>query len=140
MTATGGWTLTKDDVHKVLTQGVMSQEDSEEDCLLFMALLHTHEIYLKPEVVVDDLQENDPNVPFPPATQRAAAAAVASVWPPGTRKGAPDYWYGVYSNETPYEFLKYVPPSHLERIEALKGRLLAHAFVDRIKVDPFSVG
>jgi hypothetical protein len=51
---------------------------SEEDALLWMVLLHTHEIHLQPGTLEDLNGENV--VVLSPDTQRGAAAVIAALW------------------------------------------------------------
>jgi hypothetical protein len=82
-----------------------------------MVLLHTHEIQLRPGVVVNGDQSL---TVFPSLTQRAAAAVIASLWAEleAGQDGRSDYtyWYHQYNSRARYELLSDVP-------EALRPRL-----------------
>jgi hypothetical protein len=89
-----------------------------------MALLHTHEIRLRPGVVVDDGQDL---TTFPALTQRGAAAVLADLW--ADLKDGHDgrldyaYWYFQYNRRTPYEVGSAVPDTLRARLIELREAL-----------------
>jgi hypothetical protein len=96
---------------------------SEEDALLWMALLHTHEIHLQPGTLED--LKGDPIVILSPDTQRGAAAVIAALWRKHSDPVRTDYtyWYFEYGMRTPYELFDDAPPAHQERIRQLREAL-----------------
>lgn len=106
----------------------------ERDILLYMVLLHTHEIVLQPGVTLDDVTFADSGgeLRLPPITQRDAAGVVASRWPAEDERGRYEYWYWKYNGTTPYEMLDDVPVQDRARMEELRLRLLDDPRVARV--------
>ena len=106
-----------------LLQNTIQGGLTEEDALLWMALLHTHEIHLLPGTL-DDLSDRNALV-LPAETQRGAATLIAALW---RKRSDPQrtnyvYWYGEYNRRTPYELLSDASPPHHERIQQLRETL-----------------
>jgi hypothetical protein len=91
-------------IHAALLRDHMSGSTTEEEFLLWMVLIHTHQIALTEPFVQD--------VPgltvVEPATQRAAASAIADLWPAreDEDKVSYIYWYRAYQLKTPYETMR----------------------------------
>jgi hypothetical protein len=96
---------------------------SEEDALLWMALLHTHEIHLQPGTLEDLNGENV--VVLSPDTQRGAAAVIAALWRKRSDPVRTDYgyWYHEYGMRTPYELFEDAPPLRQERMGQFRQAL-----------------
>jgi hypothetical protein len=100
---------------------------TEEDALLWMVLLHTHAIHLRPGVLSSHRngEQAEEILVLPTQTQRAAASDIAALWPDRTDERANYlYWYYQYSTRTPYEVLGAVPDDQRTRLLQLR-RLLA---------------
>ena len=82
--------MTKYEIHKSITKALLSPETCTEDMLLYMVLLHTHDIYLKPGVVLEDVPTHDAtkSLLLPAITRRHAAEVVASLWPTEDNRGS----------------------------------------------------
>jgi hypothetical protein len=126
--------MTKYEIHKSLTHTVLSAEAQGEDVLLYMVLLHTHDLYLKPGVVLEDVIMKDVTKPLllPAITRRHAAEVVASLWSSADKRGAEDYWYSLFIKTTPYEVLSDVPTPSRERVMELKELLLCDPRVEAV--------
>ncbi|HZT78783.1 MAG TPA: hypothetical protein VFA26_01055 [Gemmataceae bacterium] len=117
-------TLTRDALHLELLRNCNPGPLAESDALLWMVLLHTHEIRLHPGIVTDG---DRGLVSFAALTQRHVASVIADLW--AERKGDRDersdyaYWYRLYNTQAPYETLADVPTSLLPRISELRGAL-----------------
>jgi hypothetical protein len=111
-------TLTRETLHQKLLKDSISGKPTEADTLLWMVLLHTHQIHLRPEVVAG---VNGAILDFPAITQRHAAEVAAQLWkelyPADREKADYTYWYWRYNTETPYEVVEDIP-------DALRPRLL----------------
>jgi hypothetical protein len=96
---------------------------TEEDALLWMALLHTHEIHLRPGTV-EDLKGNGTQV-LAADTQRGAAEVVAALWRKrsDSERSNYTYWYVEYNRRLHYEVFEDVPPPHRERIRQFREAL-----------------
>jgi hypothetical protein len=102
----------------------MSKDLTELDALLWMVLLHTHEIRLRPGAVSSS---NGEPLSFAALTQRHAGEVMAGIWSdfypdPGDR-GNYAYWYRQYNTQTPYEVLEDVPAPLLPRLTELRAAL-----------------
>jgi len=126
--------MTKYEIHKSITQAVLSAEADDENVLLYMVLLHTHDLYLKPEIAIEDVITKDVTKPLllPALTRRHAAEVVASLWPSTDKRGAEDYWYSHFIRTTPYEVLSDVPAQSRERVMELKELLLCDPRVEAV--------
>jgi hypothetical protein len=115
--------LTKETARVELLRSVLSGPLTEEDALLWMVLLHTHEIHLRPEVLSNrgNGEQGEEIKVLPAETQRGAASAIAILWPDRTDTRANDvYWYHQYNTRTPYEVLDAVPYDQRTRLMELR--------------------
>jgi hypothetical protein len=97
---------------------------TEADALLWMVLLHTHGIRLRPGVVTGA----DPGLTeFPALTQRGAAGVVADLWADlkdrQDKRSDYTYWYHQYNSQVPYEVIGEVPDSLQPRLTELRDAL-----------------
>jgi hypothetical protein len=115
--------MTRETARVELLQYAIQGGLTEEDALLWMALLHTHEIHLPPGTL-EDLNGRDAVV-LPAETRRGAAGVMAALW----RKRSDPlrtnylYWYNEYGRRTPYELFDNAPPPHQERIRQFRDAL-----------------
>jgi hypothetical protein len=117
-------TLTKDNIHRELVGACTAGRLTEADALLWMVLLHTHELHLQPGV----MEGADPSLTVVPAlTQRGAAAVVADLWADlegrQDRRSDYTYWYHQYNSRVPYEVVIDVPESLRPRLIELREAL-----------------
>jgi hypothetical protein len=124
--------MTKYEIHKSLTHSVLSPEAGSEAVLLYMVLLHTHDIYLKLGVVLEDVAMKDmtKSLLLPAITRRHAAEVVASLWPSDDKKGRDEYWHSLFNKTTPYEVVGDVPAEALAHLMELKELLLSDPRVE----------
>ena len=115
--------MNKSNAREELLRNAIPDGLSEEDALLWMALLHTHEIHLRPGT----LEELDSSnvVVLPADTQRGVASVIAALW---RKRSDPVrtnyvYWYNEYVRRTPYELFDSAPPAHKERIRQFREAL-----------------
>jgi hypothetical protein len=116
--------MTKETVREELLRNAIRGALSEEDALLWMALLHTHVLHLMPGTL-EDLDSSD-GVVLPSDTRRGVAAVIAALW---RQRADPQrtnysYWYNQYGLRTPYEMFESIPPAHQERIRQLREILM----------------
>jgi hypothetical protein len=109
---------------------------NESNALLWIILLHTHELRLHAGAVADS---NGIPVTLPPLTQRQAAEVVADVWaesmPQKDERADYRWWYRQYSCQTPYEVLGDVPETLQPRLFALRDALLQDPRVEAVVVE-----
>jgi hypothetical protein len=108
-------------IHAELIQKHIADATDENELLLWMVLIHTHQISL----AMPSIQGAPDLEVVQPATQRAAAGAIAGLWPTREDKERASYlyWYRAYQLRTPYETMRAVPPEILARIEILRQKL-----------------
>jgi hypothetical protein len=109
-----------------LLRGVLSGPLTEEDALLWMVLLHTHAIHLRPGVLSSqgDGEQAGEIAVLPAETQRGAASIIAALWPDRSDERANyAYWYFQYNTRTPYEVLDAVPEDQRTRLFQLRHLL-----------------
>jgi hypothetical protein len=114
--------LTIDTIHAELVGNALDGKLSEEDAFMWMVLLHTHEIHLRPGVLADR-----PAVCCLAAlTQRHAASVIAELWPDrkDSQRTEYVYWYVSYCGRMP-QVLSALPPEMLPRLFALHDALSA---------------
>jgi hypothetical protein len=113
--------IAMDKAHRELLHDVISAQLTEEDALLWMVLIHTHEIHLRVPMLGDALGVTT----LAPATQRQAASVIAALWPDRASQQAEyTFWYREYQLKTPYEDISDVPPHLLARLVQLREALL----------------
>jgi hypothetical protein len=113
-------------IHEVILRDVIRGRLTEEDALVWMVLLHTHEIHLHSGVVADpsgNVQTHMEAV-LPAETQRGAATLIAALWPDREDKRT-DYvhWYWEYNMKTPYEDVSDIPKEMHGRLQELRAGL-----------------
>lgn len=115
--------MTKETARIELLRNVLPGPLKEEDALLWMVLLHTYAIHLRPGVLLgrgDDEQSREITV-LPAESRRGAASAIAALWPNRMDERANYvYWYNQYNLRTPYEVLTDVPEDRRNRLVALR--------------------
>jgi hypothetical protein len=126
--------MNKYEIHKSIARAVLPPDVKADDVLLFMVLLHTHDLYLKAGVTLEDVKRCDDASPLtlPAITRRHAAEVVASLWPAGDKRGEEQYWYSHFVNSTPFEVLSDVPAEGLRRLLELKELLLCDPRVEAV--------
>jgi hypothetical protein len=127
--------MKKQDILESIALSVLSREDLEEELLMFMVLLHTHDIQLKRGILLEDAHQADPSLPIVlrAVTHRHAASIVASLWPRNDKRGAYEYWYAQYNTATPYEVVSDIPPAQLRRLDSMKERVLKDHRIEALK-------
>ena len=110
-----------DKIHQELLRGVIGGQLTQEDALLWMVLIHTHEIHLRSPILTDARGVTK----LATATQRHAASVTAALWPDRASQQAEyTFWYREYQLKTPYEDISDVPPHQLARLVQLREALL----------------
>ncbi len=127
-------TMSKYEIHKSLTHAVLSAEAQPGEVLLYMVLLHVHDLYLKAGITLEDAKNDDISKPLllPAITRRHAAEVVASLWPAGDKRAEEQYWYSLFLKTTPYEDLSDVPAESLKRLLELKELLLCDPRIEAV--------
>ena len=121
--------LTKDNAHKALSSAVVPRLWTQEEALLWMVLIHTHEVHLRPGVLVDDdgSEVRDEVPVLPPTTQHMASEILASLWrgSEDARLRNPIYWYRKYTDLGPIEDIADANASIRRGVGALRNKLAA---------------
>ena len=126
--------MSTDEFHRAIARAALPEDATEEDVLLYMALIHLHGLRLKQGVSFDDVAqgERERAVTLAALTQRHAASVVASLWPIQDSKGQYEYWYSRYNRLTPYEVVSDVPSGKMARLQAFREALLGHPQIDAV--------
>ena len=104
---------------------ILKQPFSEEDALVWMILLHTHQIYLQ--------DRSRPETHLAALTQRGAAEVVAHFWPDRSDERSNYwYWYRLYNTKTPFEDLSQVPPNLMARLVQFRDLLAKNPQIQAI--------
>jgi hypothetical protein len=117
---------TLETAHEELLRSVLRGPLTEEDALLWMVLLHTHAIHLRPGTILEGCGNNGTDGPIvlPPETQRGVASVMAALWPNRSDERADYiYWYWQYNTRVPYEVLSDVPADLMPRLLKLRDLL-----------------
>lgn len=110
-------------VPRELLGSVLKGRLTEDDALLWMVLLHTHAIHLRPILQSVNGVPGSGEV-LPAETQRGAAEVIAELWPDRHDERAdPSYWYWQFNVRTPYELLNEVPRELRARLLQLRDLL-----------------
>jgi hypothetical protein len=119
--------------HSELLQSATGGRLTEQDALLWMVLLHTHQIHIVPEAVEVRWSKHEQRgmVVLAPHTQRGVACAIASIWAKLKQKRNKSqderchyiYWYWQYNTRVPYEISEDIPEQLRPRLEELRAML-----------------
>jgi hypothetical protein len=110
-----------------LLEGILSQPFSEEDALVWMILLHTHQFCL---------QNGTSETCLAALTQRSAAEVIAHFWPDRSdRRSDYSYWYALYNRRGAFEDLTQVPSSLLAGLVQCRDRLAKNPQIRAIVED-----
>ena len=126
--------LRPDTAHEELVRTAANGRLTEEDALVWMVLLHTHEMHLQTDAVCDSWRSHtaDGHAILAAHTQRGVAAVIASLWkvmkgkrgrPSDDQRSDYAYWYGQYNTRVPYEVIDSVPADLLHRLQELRDLL-----------------
>ena len=126
--------LRPDTAHEELVRAAVDGRLSEEDALVWMVLLHTHEMHLQADAVCDSWRSHAGagHVVLAAQTRRVVAAVIASLWkelmekrgqPPDEQRSNYAYWYWQYSTRVPYEVIEAVPTELLPRLQEFRDVL-----------------
>ena len=116
--------------HTELARAAMEGRLNEEDALVWMVLLHTHEIHLHGRSTEDALRRHERNgvVSLSAHTQRGVAAAIAELWAEikhkrgqhsGDQRTRYEHWYWEF-NTRGYESVENIPARMKSRLEELR--------------------
>lgn len=107
-------------IHKDLVESFANKPANEKEMLLWMALMHTHQI--EPSEPFADV----PTVKVAePLSQRAAATVIAEFWPEHSDRERKSYvyWYRRYQQDLCYEKMAEVPAIESAEIEKLRKKI-----------------
>jgi hypothetical protein len=117
--------LTRENAHATLLRDLLGERIAEDDALLWMVLLHTHEIHMRPDALAEAWPNGQVAV-LPAETQRGVASIIASLWPDRDDPRAQYvYWYILFNTRTPYETLDAVPDELKRHLLQLRDSLAA---------------
>ena len=118
------------ELHRELIRNHINNPRDEDELLLWMMLLHTHKVVLADIRLCDDC-----HVDFiHGATHRAAAEAIANLWPDQNDERAfYVYWYQKYLHV--YAGAGSVPTERAAEIDVLRKRLESDPRVKSVTVD-----
>jgi len=112
--------LTTENVHQqLLHDATRGRKLTDDEVLLWMILLHTHDIHLREPFLFDapGVQE------LGAVTQRQAATVVAALWPNRSdERSHYAFWYRAYQT-APYESIGDVPLNVRSRLSELRDIL-----------------
>ncbi len=122
------------DVYERILRDVIPEDASLEDVLLYMVVLHTHAVGVRPDVPVDDVSRAsaEVGVVLGPLTRNHLAELVSSLWPPNDRRRDMTFWHDAYARRTPYEVFEDVPEHLRDRAVASKQTIENHPLVERL--------
>jgi hypothetical protein len=114
---------------------VLNGRLTEDDALLWMVLLHTHQIHIRAECVEADWRKHqkDGFVILFAHTRRGVASVIAEIWREikmKRKRQSDDHrtryesWYWDYCSRVPYKLAESIPDNLRPRIEELKSLLL----------------
>lgn len=124
--------MLKNEVHLELLRSIAPVLSNEHEALLWMTLLHTHEIHLNEPIIADC-----PNTTIIPAlTQRSAAEVIARLWADRkSRKSDYTYWYFLWNQEMPYEDIEDAPDELTSQLFNLRDKLSSDSRVAQVVVE-----
>jgi len=122
--------MTIETVHEALLRANLTAPMTAEDALLWMALLHTHEIHFR-----EPLLRDRPTVThLAPITSRHAADVMAALWRGRKRaeRGTSSFWYHEYNEKAGYQIVDNISPDRLHRLQELRDQLATDPRILRI--------
>jgi hypothetical protein len=120
--------------HVDLVREALGGRLTEEDALLWMVLLHTHQIHIRANFVDEAWRRHERNriVTLSAHTQRGVAAVIAELWreirqkrtrPPEEPRTRYEHWYWEFNTRVPYEVVESIPAELLPRLQELRNQL-----------------
>lgn len=127
--------MSKYDIHSSIMRALVNGDEDDLTVLLWMVILHVHDLLLHASVQLEDVVSEDATKPIclPAITRRHAANVMASLWPSNSQRGKEDYWYSLFLKETPFEVISDVPAEHSDRILAMKELMLCDPRIAAIR-------
>ena len=122
--------MTIETVHEELIRSNLDAPMTEEDALVWMTLLHTHEIHFRQPVLSDR-----PNVTYLAAiTERHAADVIAALWRGRKRseRASSSFWWREYLEKAGYQTVEDVPLDRLHRLQQLRDQLATDPRIAKI--------
>ena len=125
--------MNKMGTYKSILRDTVTPEMDTDDVLWRGLVLHTHSIVLRAELQLDDVRPGPGERSVLSALTRSSVAEVlASLWPPGDKRGREAFWWGQGEKVTPYELFSDVPATLRGRADAAKQAIAAHPLVDEL--------
>ena len=111
---------------------ILKQPFSEEDALVWMILLHTHQFCLR-NLAAEPEGTNQRETRLAPLTQRCAGEVIAHFWPDRSDERANYYyWYKLYNTKTPFEDLTELSPNLMARLVQFRDLLAKNPQIQAI--------
>lgn len=129
--------MNENDLYREILLDIGVTALSPSDALWIAVILHTHQITLRPEVELEECQDDDDPGPITmlPMTSSRAAELFASLWPEDDERGQHSFWRFLYLKATPYESLGDIPPALRHLADAARQRIEGHRFVAALTED-----
>jgi hypothetical protein len=126
--------MKKLDVYRQILRDVIHDDTALEDALLYIVVLHTHSITLRPGVTVEDGPPNagGHGIVLAPLTRNHLAELVSSLWESRDQRANPGFWYSAYCRLTPYELFEDLPDSMRDSATAAKRTIETHDLVEKL--------
>jgi hypothetical protein len=122
--------MTIETVHEELIRSNLDAPMTADDALLWMTLLHTHEIHFRRPLLSDR-----PSVTSLAAiTERHAADVMAALWHGRKRleRASSTFWWYEYREKAGYQTVEDVPLDSLHRLRQLRDQLATDPRIEKI--------
>ena len=116
--------MKKIDPYKYILQEAVLSGASDEEIALYMLVLHTHSIVLSPQVIIDDIEDDDTqNIILPSLTRYHLSELMASIAQAENQHKDVSFWHYLYCSLVPYEVFEDVPISLVENAVEVKRKI-----------------
>jgi len=122
--------------HLDVLESILKGPLTETEALLWMILLHTHQIHLRGSPAANGPATDGHAEVLSPLTHRGAADVIAALWPDrDDERGKYVFWCGQYNTRTAYADLSAVPKEIMPRLLELRDLLALHPPVRAVVED-----
>jgi hypothetical protein len=129
--------MTSLEFYQILLRDSIPKRAATEDVLVYMLILHTHQILLAAGSSLENVQlpAGQAAITLAPLTRTLTAEVIATLYPGDATRGRKDFWFTEYARQTPYECLADSPPEIKSQVLKVIKHLESHVMVAKLIED-----